>query len=80
MSTRDTMLDIARNAILLRAARDGYAPDTYDPASDDEGYVISLLTALRHWSDAHGLDWQADLARAQEFFEKDMRETLSNQP
>jgi len=51
MSTRDTMLEIARKAILHRASLDGYAPDEYDPAEDDEGYVISLLIALRHWSD-----------------------------
>ena len=51
MSTRDTMLEIARKAILHRASLDGYAPDEYDPAEDDEGYVISLLIALRHWCD-----------------------------
>ena len=49
MSTRDTMLEIARKAILHRASIDGYAPDEYDPAEDNEGYVISLLIALRHW-------------------------------
>ena len=74
MSTRDTMLEIARKAILNRASVDGYAPDEYDPAEDAEGYVISLLTALRHWCETHNLDWHADLVRAQELFEEDMRE------
>ena len=74
MSTRDTMLEIARKAILHRASIDGYAPDEYDPAEDAEGYVISLLTALRHWCETHNLDWHADLVRAQELFEEDMRE------
>ena len=36
MSMRDTMLEIARKAILHRASLDGYAPDEYDPAEDDE--------------------------------------------
>jgi len=74
MSTRNTMLEIARKAILHRASIDGYAPDEYDPAEDNEGYVISLLIALRHWCEAHNLDWQADLIRAQELFEEDKRE------
>lgn len=74
MSTRDTMLEIARGAILYRASLDGYEPDAYDPAEDDEGYVTSLLTALRHWCDTNSIDWQAELARAQELFEEDMLE------
>ena len=75
MNTRDTMLDIARDAILHRAARDEYDPKEYDPATDDEGYVISILIALRHWSDAHNLDWQADLARAEILFQEDLAES-----
>jgi hypothetical protein len=71
---RDTMLEIARKAILHRASVDGYAPNEYDPAEDSEGYVISLLIALHHWSDAHNLDWQASLDRAQDLFEEDQRE------
>jgi len=74
MSTRDTMLEIARKAILHRAALDGYAAEDYDPAEDSEGYVISLLIGLRHWCHAHGIDWQAELSRAQELFEEDLRE------
>ena len=68
------MLEIARKAILQRASQDGYTPDEYDPAEDDEGYVISLLVALRHWCETHDLDWHADLVRAQELFEEDKRE------
>ena len=74
MSTRDTMLEIAREAILHRASRDGYAPDEYDPAKDDEGYVISLLIALHHWSQAYGIDWLSELARSQQLFDEDLAE------
>ena len=83
MSTRDTMLEIAREAILHRASRDGYAPDEYDPVEDDEGYVISLLIALHHWCDAHGIDWPSELARSQQLFDEDLAElacTLSVPP
>jgi len=74
MTMRDTMLEIARKVILHRASLDRYAPNEYDPAADTEGYVISLLIALRHWSDSHDLDWQSELVRAQGLFEKDMQE------
>ena len=80
MNMRDTMLGIARRAILHRASLDGYDPRQYDPATDTEGYVISLLTALRHWSEAYGIDWQGQIARAQELFEDDVREDKNNQP
>ena len=78
MSTRDTMLEIARKAILQRAALDGYSAEEYDPVEDAEGYVISLLTALRHWCDANSIDWDADLGRAQELFKEDLREDSGN--
>ncbi len=77
MSTRDTMLNIARNAILVRAALDGYSAGDYDPIKDPEGYVTSLLVGLRHWCHAHSIEWQAELTRAQELFEEDVREMLS---
>jgi hypothetical protein len=72
MSTRDTMLGFARYAILHRAKADGYQPEEYDPESDPEGYVTSLLTALRHWCETFGHDWNAELRRAQELFEEDL--------
>ena len=75
MMIRDTMLDIARSAILHRASLDGYESDQYDPAEDDEGYVVSLLTALRHWGDAHGIDWRADLERAEALLTEDLAES-----
>ena len=74
MSLRDTMLNIARRAILDRAALDGYVLDDYNPEEDPEGYVVSLLTALRHWCKKYGIDWPAELARAQELFEEDLQE------
>ncbi|GMW03700.1 MAG: hypothetical protein AMXMBFR84_48340 [Candidatus Hydrogenedentota bacterium] len=74
MTTRETMLDIAREAILTRAKSDGYAPAGYDPESDEEGYVISLLNALHHWCHAYGHDWTAELNRAQALFEEDIEE------
>ena len=77
MSMRDTMLEIARQAILHRASLDGYKSDEYDPAEDGEGYVISLITALRHWSEAHGQDWQAELERAESLFAEDLAELTS---
>jgi len=80
MSMRDTMLGLARRAILDRAAADGCAEDEYNPESDDEGYIISLLNALHHWCHAYGHDWTAQLNRAQALFEEDLgeyRESLS---
>ena len=75
MTIRDTMLDIALKALLHRASLDGYEPDQYDPVEDSEGYVISLLIALRHWTDAHDRDWYAELARAETLFEEDLAES-----
>ena len=74
MSTRDTMLGFAREAILHRAKADGYQPEDYDPESDDEGYVTSLLTALCHWCEAFHHNWNVELHRAQEIFEEDLAE------
>jgi hypothetical protein len=72
---RDTMLEIARKAILHRASLDGYESGQYNPVEDGEGYVISLLIALRHWSEAHSQDWQADLERAETLFQEDLTES-----
>ncbi|HEO72715.1 MAG TPA: hypothetical protein ENN80_15770 [Candidatus Hydrogenedentes bacterium] len=83
MTMRETMLGIVRKAILDRAGLDGYAATEYDPAEDPEGYVVSLLTALHHWCHSHGIDWEAELARALELFEEDLAEAsdpISNTP
>ena len=80
MNTRDTMIDIARDAILSRAALDGYAPDQYSPEQDKEGYVVSLLNALHHWCHEHGHDWTAELSRAQSHFEEDLDEFRQSPP
>lgn len=77
MDMRSTMLEIARHVILERAALDGDDAEFYDPAEDPEGYVTSLLIALRHWCNAHGLDWISELNRADDLFKGDLLETLS---
>lgn len=74
MSLRDISLDIARHAIVSRAEFDGTAPEEYDAAEDVEGYAVSLLIALHHWSDAHGRDWSEELDRAQAHYEADLEE------
>jgi hypothetical protein len=68
------MLGLAREAILNRARADGYDTDGYDPETDPEGYVTSLLTALCHWCAAYSHDWSAELHRAHELFEDDLDE------
>ena len=79
MSISGTMLDIARHAILDRARLDGYSRQTYDPAEDVEGYIVSILNALHHWCHAHGHDWTTELSRAQSLFEDDLEELLREQ-
>lgn len=74
MLTRDLMLDIAREAILARAARDGYKTSEYEPETDYEGYVTSLLIALHHWCLTYSHDWTAELRSAQKLFEEDLDE------
>ena len=50
-------------------------PATYDAKHDPEGYITSLLNALHQWTHHHGIDWdEANLARAQGFFEQDVAE------
>lgn len=68
----ELMLDIAREAIQLRAVRDGYESDAYDTDRDPEGYIVSLLNALHQHCHRYGIDWEGELARAQGFFEQDM--------
>ena len=75
MTSCEMMRNFARHAILTRATMDGYKADDYDPESDDEGYVISLLNALHHWCHAHGHDWTTELNRAQALFEEDLEES-----
>jgi hypothetical protein len=66
------MLDIARESIRQRAAKDGYEPTDYDAERDPEGYMTSLLNALQKWAHRHGIDWDKELARAQAFYEQDV--------
>ena len=69
---RNLMLAIAHNAIDSRAELDEYPTGEYDAAHDPEGYITSLLNALHQWSYVHGINWEAELVRAQGFFEQDM--------
>ena len=75
----ELMLDIAREAIQLRAARDGYEPGTYDTERDPEGYVVSLLNALHQHCYRHSIDWDGELAKAQGFFEQDLADARLEQ-
>jgi len=68
------MLDIAREAIQLRAARDGYEPGAYDTERDPEGYIVSLLNALHQHCHRNGINWEWELVLAQGFFEQDIAE------
>jgi hypothetical protein len=74
MSLRDISLEIGRHAICSRAAFDGIAAEAYDAAEDVEGYAVSLLIALHHWSDAHGRDWSEELEHAEAHYEADLAE------
>lgn len=74
MTMRETMLDIGRKAIQHRASLDG---DTdYDPEVDEEGYVISILIAMRHWCSEYGFDWNEQVEKAEMWFEEDLAEEL----
>ncbi len=75
MTIQSAMLAFARDAILNRAASDGYKPGEYDAVSDYEGYVTSLLIALRHWCHAHSINWADEIAQAQQYFEEDLEES-----
>ena len=71
-NNHELMLDIAREVIQLRAARDGYEPGAYDTEQDPEGYIVSLLNALHQHCRRYGIDWDGELATAQGFFEQDL--------
>ena len=75
-TTREFLLDVAKLAILMRDVVDGVPNPEYDCQQDPEGYVTSLLTALHHWCDAYGLDWESELSKSQECFEQDMVESF----
>ena len=68
----ELMVDIAREAIQLRAARDDYEAGAYDAEHDPDGYVVSLLNALHQHCHRYGIDWDGELAKAQGFFEQDL--------
>lgn len=74
IATHEFMLQVAEEAIGLRAQKDGYEPSTYDAQHDPEGYITSLLNALHQWCHVNGIDWEGELARAQGFFEQDLAE------
>jgi len=69
---RHTMLKIARKLLMCRAAIDGDA--YYDSESDEDGYVISILIAMRHWCDRYGMDWKEQVELAERYFLDDMGE------
>ena len=72
LEVRNLMLAIAHNAIDSRAELDEYATGEYDAVHDPEGYITSLLNALHQWSHVHGISWENELTRAQEFYEQDV--------
>jgi len=74
-TTIDILLDVARDAIRQRAARDNHEPGAYNAEADPEGFVTSILTALQHWCHRHGIEWELELSRAEECFLQDLKET-----
>jgi len=68
----DFVLSVAKEVIECRAARDGHEPGTYNCVEDQEGYIVSLLNALRQWSHVHEIDWEAELKFAQGLFRADL--------
>ena len=71
-TTHEFMLQVAAEAIGLRAQKDDYEPSAYDATHDPEGYITSLLNGLHQWCHVNDIDWEGELARAQGFFEQDM--------
>ena len=72
--TAALLLDVAREAILLRAKRDNQNSKNYDAERDPEGYITSLLSAIRHWCHKHHIPWKQELKQANDFFRNDLRE------
>jgi len=65
-------LQIAEALIQARAAMDG---DTdYDCVRDPEGYVTSILLAMRHWCYATNVRWRNELTTAGALFLLDIEE------
>lgn len=74
--TVEFLLALAREVITLRAAKDGYELQDYDARHDPEGYITSLLTALRHHCHVHGISWEEEVSLSQGFFEQDLAESI----
>lgn len=74
-TTIDFLIGVARDAIRQRAARDHHDPEAYNVEEDPDGFVTSLLIALRHWCDRHDLDWERELCRAEDCYLQDIGET-----
>lgn len=72
--TRDFLLRVAKLAILMRDVVDGTPSPKYDCEEDPDGYITSLLTALHHWCDEHGLDWEEELHRSRRCHRLDLVE------
>jgi hypothetical protein len=71
-TTTALLLDVAREAILLRARRDNQNAKTYDTERDPEGYITSILCAFRHWCHRNHIPWTSELKKANDFFRKDL--------
>ena len=74
-STIDFLIGVAREAIRQRAARDHVDPEAYNVEEDPDGFVTSLLIALRHWCNQNNLDWDRELYRAEDCYLQDLDET-----
>jgi hypothetical protein len=69
------LMGVARDAIEHCVAKEGGNPAIYDYETDPKGYVASFVSALRHWCLFHGLDWEMEIAWAEEFFREDLCQT-----
>ena len=73
------LIDVARDAIIMRAKRDNN-PSRYDAEKDPEGYVTSILCALRHWCRKHHIPWRKELKRSNDFFQEDLGDFTEDSP